>query len=104
MLLTAEEIALCSFIIRTTGEIAAGGFPVARKFSMANIDEFTDAVEINKKTKATMVKDETRGVDVFKEAEIDFTTTEKALLIKSLDREFSVDDAQVCLSLKAKLS
>lgn len=94
MLFTASEIALCNLALRTTPEKAQDGRYLQRELS---IDDFEDGVSINKKLKSTIKEDH------FTDGEFELSTTEKALLLRILERPWSLDDAETLLSLKSKL-
>ena len=65
---------------------------------MLVVDELEDGMNVNKKLKACTDK------EVFVEGDIEFSTSEKTLLLKFIDRKWSVDDAEFFLSVKQKLS
>lgn len=65
---------------------------------MLELDQMEAGISINKKLKATVKEDK------FTEGEIEFSTEEKALLLKLIERKWGVDDAEVYFSVKVKLS
>lgn len=95
MKFTAQEIALCSFALRTTGGLTQDGQHIPRQLAL---DEIADGVEVNKKTKVFVVG------NVFTDGDIEFATTEKALLLKLLERPWGVEDAEVYMTVAKKLS
>lgn len=74
---------------------------------MLMVDQMKDGIAINDKLEAsTENRKQADGTmaDELVDSEIEFTTTEKALLLSFMDRKWSVADAKSFLSLKEKLS
>lgn len=66
---------------------------------LLSIDDLKMGMEINDKLIAS-----TEGENkVFKESEVDFTTSEKGLLIRLIQRPWSAEDASFYFSVKDKL-
>ena len=95
MLLTQKELNLCNYSLRATAETNVQGAPVLRKLEL---DEQAEGVSIKAKLDPCIVDDK------FVESEVEFSTMEKALLLKFMERPWGVDDAKVYLELKDKLS
>jgi len=91
---TAQEIALCNFALRTLPETNRDGQFMPRQLAT---DELEDGVSISKKIKSC-VKD-----DKIVDSDVEFSTTEKAFLLKLIERPWGVDDAEIKISLKGKL-
>ena len=94
MMFTASELGMCNFVLRATEKIGQGGLPEARHLSL---DEMGAGISINKKLKA-LTRD-----DRFFDGEADFSTEEKVLLLKWIERSWPVEEAETYVELKRKL-
>lgn len=89
------EMAIAVAAVRTTGKIANNGDPIGRQFS---IDEMPDAVSVIKKIKEHVIDDK------INDGEVEFSTSEKALLLKLLkEREWAEIDGEFVLTLIEKI-
>ena len=70
-------------------------FDVAKKMKLMRRQTFNDWVVSHRV--------ETKEDDKFVEGEVKFKTEEKAFVLKQLDREWGVNDAEAVLSVQSKL-
>ena len=89
----AQELAILNVVLKTKLNDKDQLEP-----RMLIVDELEDGISINKKLKAATEK------DMFVESDIEFSTSEKSLLLKLLERKWAVVDAEYYLSTKKKLS
>lgn len=99
--LTANELGIANFALKI--DYNNQGEKVAR---MLTVDQMKDGISINDKLEASCEEKilDGKAQNVFKESVVNFTTTEKALLLTFIDRKWAVDDAKHYMSLKEKLS
>mgnify|MGYP001612712580 FL=1 len=90
---TGFELGLINVALKT--KLNAQGQMEARNL---DLDQMEDGISVNRKLKACVENDK------FKDSEAEFTTTEKALILKLLERPWSVEDAENYISLKKKLA
>lgn len=95
MFFEAKEISICSLALRTEAKRTPDGQLIGRQLELSEIE---DGVNANKKMMIFVVD------GMFTDGELDFSTTEKALILKFMERPWGVDDAEVYLSAKKKLS
>lgn len=95
MQLSAIELGVCNVALRTTEQLGQDGRPYPRQLS---IDQLEDGVAISKKLKACV-----QGEN-FIDGDVEFSTSEKVLILGFLERPWSLDLAEAVVSLKAKLS
>lgn len=98
MTLTPEELMLTYFVLHFSTDRNEKGQWFARNLST---DEIEDGVSINGKIKGLPKNKD----GMFTEpCEMEFSTTEKAFLLKSIDRPLPVEESEIKLALRAKLS
>lgn len=103
MIFTVKELAIANSGLRYT--LRADGKLEDR---LLKVDEMKDAIEIcDKLLGCTHEKRVENGelVKIFDtDSDVEFTTSEKATILKFIERDWSVEDAKSFLSLKEKLS
>lgn len=92
-----KELLLASYVLHNIDEPFVSGKPSPRQLPTEDV---AVAVELNKKLKGC-IDGET---NMFLESDLDLSTAEKFLLLKFIERPWPVEDGEVYLSLKAKLS
>ena len=88
---TASEFGAINFSIVTTPEMKERTFPIS---------ELGTAISIADKLKVNVDAEGKNFVD----GDVDFSTEEKSIILKLLDREFSIEQGKSVLSLKTKLA
>ena len=95
MQLTPHELAVCNFVLHFTAQIGQNGNPITRVLPISQMEM---GISINKKLKVSTIDGK------FVDSDVDFPTEEKAFLLESIARDWNVDDGEVVIELKKKLS